>query len=102
MTLGELVGTIPLGGLMARYYYVRSIPLDDHGHRGDGDHGGVGQGGRKEDKKRRRLTVAFSVTDSLTPYLNLLSSINFALRGWSLPTRGSRSNMAVATAGQRQ
>ena len=72
MTLGELAGTIQLGGLLARYDSVRSSLLDNHGHQGDGDHNRVGQGGREEKNKRRSLMSAFSVINYLNLFLTLL------------------------------
>ena len=73
MTMGELAGTIPSGGLPARYYSVSSSPLEDRGPQDDGDHDGVGQEGKNDEKKRRSLTVAFSVVDYLTPSLPMSS-----------------------------
>ena len=73
MNLGELAAMIPSGWLPERYYSVTSSPLDDHGHRGDGSHDGVGQGGREEKKKSRILTVAFSMIDYLPLSLPLMS-----------------------------
>ena len=126
MTLGELTGTIPLGGLPDRYYAVSSSPLDNHGHWGDGNHDEVGQGGREEKNKRRSLMVAISVINFPTPSLPLLSSSGgggvrrrrrggggwevwlppalrpFSCRGWRLPTRDSTPKTVVAAAGQHQ
>ena len=67
MILGDLTGTIPLGGFPERYYAVSSSPLDDHGHRGNINHSRVGQGGREDMKNRIILIVALSVIDDINP-----------------------------------